>query len=330
MRVYWLFAGNQFERLHGAVPGAPAGLGQPVPDGQVLPDDPAREGAALPRAQPAAAAELHAAVRRGRAAGAHRVRDVRPGRPERLDLHAVQLGGPACSAASRTCASSTTSLTWCFLIFIPIHIYLRSARTSSSGRRHDLLDHHRRPVRPRPTRTMSMTDGPRWYRRHRRSATRSWATTAFGLARWRASRSAGSCRADVELVDGGTWGMKLLPDDRGARRVLFIDAIDTGGAPGDDRRAGARRASRATSATSSRRTRWTCATCWRWPSCAARCRERPWRSGSSPRRVEMSAELSPTLGPRVDAWWPTVVAAQLAALGRVGAPAGRRVAIAHA
>ena len=30
VRVYWLFAGNKFERLARAVPGAPARLGQPV------------------------------------------------------------------------------------------------------------------------------------------------------------------------------------------------------------------------------------------------------------------------------------------------------------
>ncbi|MFI5246530.1 MAG: HyaD/HybD family hydrogenase maturation endopeptidase [Gemmatimonadales bacterium] len=37
----------------------------------------------------------------------------------------------------------------------------------------------------------------------------------------------------VELVDGGTWGMSLLPDIEDADRVIFIDAIVAGGAPGD-------------------------------------------------------------------------------------------------
>jgi hydrogenase maturation protease len=37
---------------------------------------------------------------------------------------------------------------------------------------------------------------------------------------------------DVELVDGGTWGMNLLPLIEDARRVLFIDAIDFGSSPG--------------------------------------------------------------------------------------------------
>jgi hydrogenase maturation protease len=38
--------------------------------------------------------------------------------------------------------------------------------------------------------------------------------------------------ADVELVDGGTWGMNLLPVIEDAGRVILIDAIDVGTAPG--------------------------------------------------------------------------------------------------
>lgn len=37
---------------------------------------------------------------------------------------------------------------------------------------------------------------------------------------------------DVELVDGGTWGLTLLPVIETATRVLFVDAIAAGGAPG--------------------------------------------------------------------------------------------------
>lgn len=40
------------------------------------------------------------------------------------------------------------------------------------------------------------------------------------------------CGPDVELEDGGTWGMNLLPMLEQAERVLFIDAIRTGAAPG--------------------------------------------------------------------------------------------------
>lgn len=37
---------------------------------------------------------------------------------------------------------------------------------------------------------------------------------------------------DVELVDGGTWGMTLLPTIEASDHVLFVDAINTGSAPG--------------------------------------------------------------------------------------------------
>lgn len=36
----------------------------------------------------------------------------------------------------------------------------------------------------------------------------------------------------VELVDGGTWGMNLLPVIEGAERLLLLDAITSGQAPG--------------------------------------------------------------------------------------------------
>ena len=36
----------------------------------------------------------------------------------------------------------------------------------------------------------------------------------------------------LELLDGGTWGLNLLPQVEAARRVLFIDAIDAGAEPG--------------------------------------------------------------------------------------------------
>lgn len=37
----------------------------------------------------------------------------------------------------------------------------------------------------------------------------------------------------VEIVDGGTWGMALLPVLEDAREVLIVDAITTGGEPGE-------------------------------------------------------------------------------------------------
>ncbi|HUX35084.1 MAG TPA: HyaD/HybD family hydrogenase maturation endopeptidase [Gemmatimonadaceae bacterium] len=39
---------------------------------------------------------------------------------------------------------------------------------------------------------------------------------------------------EVELIDGGTWGMNLLPMIEVAPRVLFLDAIRAGLPPGSD------------------------------------------------------------------------------------------------
>jgi hydrogenase maturation protease len=36
----------------------------------------------------------------------------------------------------------------------------------------------------------------------------------------------------VQVIDGGTWGMNLLPFIEDAERVLFLDAIDVGAPPG--------------------------------------------------------------------------------------------------
>ena len=38
---------------------------------------------------------------------------------------------------------------------------------------------------------------------------------------------------DVELVDGGTWGMNLLPVIEEADQLLIVDAIDAGAEPGE-------------------------------------------------------------------------------------------------
>jgi len=37
----------------------------------------------------------------------------------------------------------------------------------------------------------------------------------------------------VEMLDGGTWGMNLLPFIEGAERVLVLDAISAGRVPGE-------------------------------------------------------------------------------------------------
>jgi hydrogenase maturation protease len=54
----------------------------------------------------------------------------------------------------------------------------------------------------------------------------------LGLAALAALRAAWELAPDVELVDGGTWGMNLLPVIEDAQRVILLDAIDTGAAPG--------------------------------------------------------------------------------------------------
>ena len=57
------------------------------------------------------------------------------------------------------------------------------------------------------------------------------ADDGLGIAALERLRAAGA-PSGVELVDGGTWGMNLLPLIEDARRVLLLDAIDVGAAPG--------------------------------------------------------------------------------------------------
>lgn len=45
-------------------------------------------------------------------------------------------------------------------------------------------------------------------------------------------RAGWTFRPEIDLVDGGTWGMQLLPLIEDADRVLFIDAIDWGAPEG--------------------------------------------------------------------------------------------------
>ena len=56
----------------------------------------------------------------------------------------------------------------------------------------------------------------------------------LGLAALARLREVWDMPADVELVDGGTWGMNLLPIIEDAERVLLIDAINIGAEPGTD------------------------------------------------------------------------------------------------
>jgi hydrogenase maturation protease len=54
----------------------------------------------------------------------------------------------------------------------------------------------------------------------------------LGLAALEQLRDEWEIPAAVELVDGGTWGLTLLPAIESADRLLLIDAIDAGGSPG--------------------------------------------------------------------------------------------------
>ncbi len=53
-----------------------------------------------------------------------------------------------------------------------------------------------------------------------------------GLAALEYLRSHWEVPAAVQLVDGGTWGMQLLPTIEATGRLLLLDAVRTGRAPG--------------------------------------------------------------------------------------------------
>jgi len=54
----------------------------------------------------------------------------------------------------------------------------------------------------------------------------------FGLAALETLERRWVSHPDVELVDGGTWGLALLPVVEGADRLLLLDAIECGASPG--------------------------------------------------------------------------------------------------
>lgn len=58
------------------------------------------------------------------------------------------------------------------------------------------------------------------------------ADDGLGLAALERLRAGWTIPADVELVDGGTWGMTLLPMIEDAGRVLLLDAVRIGAEPG--------------------------------------------------------------------------------------------------
>lgn len=54
----------------------------------------------------------------------------------------------------------------------------------------------------------------------------------IGLALLARLQARGRFLPEPLFVDGGTWGMNLLPTIEAADRVLFLDAVNTGSAPG--------------------------------------------------------------------------------------------------
>lgn len=58
------------------------------------------------------------------------------------------------------------------------------------------------------------------------------ADDGLGLAALERIRAEWLVPDDIELVDGGTWGMSLLPTIEDAGRVLLLDAVRTGAPPG--------------------------------------------------------------------------------------------------
>jgi len=54
----------------------------------------------------------------------------------------------------------------------------------------------------------------------------------LGLAALERLRSTWVLPPEVTLVDGGTWGMSLLPEIEDADRLVLLDAIDRAAAPG--------------------------------------------------------------------------------------------------
>lgn len=54
----------------------------------------------------------------------------------------------------------------------------------------------------------------------------------IGLCALRQLESEWTFDGSTQLVDGGTWGLNLLPALEGSRSLLFLDAIRSGRAPG--------------------------------------------------------------------------------------------------
>jgi hydrogenase maturation protease len=58
------------------------------------------------------------------------------------------------------------------------------------------------------------------------------ADDGLGLVALATLRKGRAFEPEPEYVDGGTWGMNLLPIIEGAERLIFLDAIRSGASPG--------------------------------------------------------------------------------------------------
>jgi len=156
-----------------------------------------------------------------------------------------------------------------------------------------------------------MADGPRWTIIGLGSPLMG--DDGLGLVALERLRSTMELPADAELVDGGTWGMSLLPDIESATHLLLIDAINTGVAPGSVITLGRDEIPRYLAMKISPHQ-----VDLRDVLAVAELRgtlpEHTIAIGLQPERVEMSVGLSPTLEHRLDDLMATVVR-QLAAWG---------------
>lgn len=59
-----------------------------------------------------------------------------------------------------------------------------------------------------------------------------WADEGFGVRAVEAFRAAYAVPESVEVMDGGTTGLALIPDLAAAKRILIFDAVDFDGVPG--------------------------------------------------------------------------------------------------
>ena len=147
----------------------------------------------------------------------------------------------------------------------------------------------------------------------------------LGIAALERLREMWDIPPEVELVDGGTWGLNLLPIIEDAERVLLIDAIDVAARPGTETVIPRERLPRYLATKISPHQVDLCDVL-ALAELRGTLPEHTTAVGLQPERVEMSSELSPTLRAGLDGLVGFVVRL-LAAWGYECKP---RAAAAHA